>query len=101
MTMLDYEGFVDGKSFEGGKDENYPLTIGSGTFIPGFEEQLIGAELDKDVEVNVTFPEDYQESSLAGKPAVFKCVVREIKEKELPELDDEFASEVSEPIVSG
>ena len=96
MTMLDYEGFVDGKSFEGGKDENYPLTIGSATLIPAFEEQLIGAELDKEVEVNVTFPEDYQESSLAGKPAVFKCVVREIKEKELPELDDEFASEVSE-----
>ena len=96
MTIIDYEGFVDGESFEGGKDEDYPLTIGSGTFIPGFEEQLIGAELDKEVEVNVTFPEDYQASELAGKPAVFKCIVKEIREKELPELDDEFASEVSE-----
>lgn len=96
MTVLDFEGFVDGEAFEGGKGENYPLTIGSDTFIPGFEEQLIGAEIDKEVEVNVTFPEDYQESTLAGKPAVFKCTIREIKEKELPELDDEFASEVSE-----
>ncbi len=96
MAVIDYEGFVDGEAFDGGKGDNYPLTIGSNTFIPGFEEQLIGAELDKEVEVNVTFPEDYQESTLAGKPAVFKCTVREIKEKELPELDDEFASEVSE-----
>ena len=96
MTVLDFEGFVDGAAFEGGKGENYPLTIGSNTFIPGFEEQLIGAEIDKEVEVNVTFPEDYQESTLAGKPAVFKCTIKEIKEKELPELDDEFASEVSE-----
>jgi trigger factor len=96
MTVLDFEGFVDGVAFEGGKGENYPLTIGSNTFIPGFEEQLIGAEIDKEVEVNVTFPEDYQAAELAGKPAVFKCTVKEIKEKELPELDDEFASEVSE-----
>lgn len=96
MIVLDYNGFVDGETFDGGKGENYPLTIGSNTFIPGFEEQLIGAEIDKEVEVNVTFPEDYQASELAGKPAVFKCIVREIKEKELPELDDEFASEVSE-----
>ena len=96
MTVLDFEGFVDGVAFEGGKGENYSLTIGSNTFIPGFEEQLIGAEIDKEVEVNVTFPEDYQESTLAGKPAVFKCTIKEIKEKELPELDDEFASEVSE-----
>lgn len=96
MTVIDFEGFVDGETFEGGKGENYPLTIGSNTFIPGFEEQLVGAELDKEVEVNVTFPEDYQAAELAGKPAVFKCTVREIKEKELPELDDEFASEVSE-----
>ena len=96
MTVLDYEGFVDGKTFEGGKDENYPLTIGSNTFIPGFEEQLIGAEIGKEVEVNVTFPEDYHAAELAGKPALFKCIVREIKKKELPELDDEFASEVSE-----
>lgn len=96
MTVLDFEGFVDGVAFEGGKGENYSLTIGSGTFIPGFEEQLIGAEIDKETEINVTFPEDYQAEELAGKPAVFKCTVREIKEKQLPELDDEFASEVSE-----
>ena len=96
MTVLDFEGFVDGVAFEGGKGENYPLTIGSGAFIPGFEEQLIGAEIGKEVEVNVTFPEDYQAEELKGKAAVFKCTVKEIKEKELPELDDEFASEVSE-----
>ncbi len=96
MTELDFEGFVDGVAFEGGKVENYPLTIGSGAFIPGFEEQLIGAELNKEVEVNVTFPEDYNAEHLAGKDAVFKCTVKEIKAKELPELDDEFASEVSE-----
>ena len=96
MTELDFEGFVDGVAFEGGKGENYPLTIGSGAFIPGFEEQLIGAELNKEVEVNVTFPEDYNAEHLAGKDAVFKCTVKEIKAKELPELDDEFASEVSE-----
>lgn len=96
MTVIDFEGFVDGVAFEGGKGENYPLTIGSNTFIPGFEDQLIGAELNKEVEVNVTFPEEYQAEELAGKPAVFKCTVKEIKEKELPALDDEFASEVSE-----
>ena len=96
MTVLDFEGFVDGVAFEGGKGENYPLTIGSGAFIPGFEEQLVGAEIGKEVEVKVTFPEDYQAEELKGKDAVFKCTVREIKEKELPELDDEFASEVSE-----
>lgn len=96
MTELDFEGFVDGVAFEGGKGENYPLTIGSGSFIPGFEEQLIGAELNKEVEVKVTFPENYQAENLAGKDAVFKCTVKEIKVKELPELDDEFASEVSE-----
>lgn len=96
MTIIDFEGFVDGVAFEGGKGENYPLTIGSGAFIPGFEEQLIGAEKDKEVEVNVTFPEDYQAEELKGKAALFKCTVKEIKEKELPELDDEFASEVSE-----
>lgn len=96
MIVLDYEGFVDGEAFEGGKDENYLLTIGSNTFIPGFEEQLIGAEIDKEMEVKVTFPEDYHAAELAGKPALFQCTVREIKEKELPDLDDEFASEVSE-----
>lgn len=95
-TVIDFEGFVDGVAFEGGKGENYSLTIGSGTFIPGFEDALIGAQLNTDVEVNVTFPEDYQASELAGKPAVFKCVVREIKEKILPELDDEFAADVSD-----
>lgn len=96
MTVIDFEGFVDGAAFEGGKGENYPLTIGSGAFIPGFEEALIGAKLNEETDVNVTFPEDYQASELAGKPAVFKCTVKEIKEKLLPELDDEFASEVSE-----
>lgn len=96
MTVIDFEGFLDGKAFAGGKGENYPLTIGSGQFIPGFEEALIGAELNKEVDVNVTFPEDYQEATLAGKPVVFKCTVKEIKEKQLPALDDEFASEVSE-----
>ncbi|RKI83571.1 trigger factor [bacterium 0.1xD8-71] len=96
MTSLDFEGFVDGEAFEGGKGEDYPLTIGSGAFIPGFEEQLVGAEIGKEVEVKVTFPEDYQAEHLQGKEAVFKCTVKEIKEKELPELDDEFASEVSE-----
>ena len=96
MTVIDFEGFVDGVAFEDGKGENYPLTIGSGAFIPGFEEQLIGAKIDEETEVNVTFPEDYHAEALAGKPAVFKCTVKEIKVKELPELDDEFASEVSE-----
>ena len=96
IVTLDFEGVVDGVAFEGGKGENYPLTIGSGAFIPGFEEQLIGAEIDKETEVKVTFPEEYQAKELAGKEAVFKCTVHEIKAKELPELDDEFASEVSE-----
>ena len=96
ITTLDFEGFVDGVAFDGGKGENYPLTIGSGAFIPGFEEQLVGAEIGKEVEVKVTFPEDYQAAELKGKDAVFKCTIKEIKEKELPELDDEFASEVSE-----
>ena len=95
-VVLDFEGFVDGVAFEGGKGENYPLTIGSGSFIPGFEEQLIGAEAEKEVEVNVTFPEEYHSEDLAGKAATFKCTVHEIKVKELPELDDEFAAEVSE-----
>ena len=96
MTVIDFEGFVDDVAFEGGKGENYPLTIGSNTFIPGFEDQLIGAELNQEVTVNVTFPEEYQAKELAGKPAKFICTVKEIKEKELPELDDEFAAEVSE-----
>ena len=96
IVTLDFEGFVDGVAFEGGKGTDYPLTIGSGSFIPGFEEQLIGAEIDKEVEVKVTLPEEYQAAELAGKDAVFKCTVHAIKAKELPEADDEFASEVSE-----
>lgn len=96
QTVIDFEGFVDGVAFEGGKGENYPLTIGSGTFIPGFEEQLIGKNIGEETDVNVTFPEDYQAEDLAGKPALFKVTVKEIKEKQLPELDDEFAAEVSE-----
>ena len=95
-VVLDFEGFVNGVAFAGGKGENYPLTIGSGSFIPGFEEQLIGVEAEKEVEVNVTFPAEYHAEDLAGKEAVFKCTVHEIKVKELPELDDEFAAEVSE-----
>ena len=95
-VVLDFEGFVDGVAFEGGKGENYPLTIGSGSFIPGFEEQLVGAEAEKEVEVKVTFPEDYHAEDLKGKEAVFKCTVHENKAKELPEIDDEFAAEVSE-----
>ena len=95
-VVLDFEGFVDGVAFEGGKGENYPLTIGSGAFIPGFEEQLIGAELEKETEVNVTVPEDYHAEELKGKPAVFKCTVHKISVKEVPELDDEFAAEISE-----
>lgn len=95
-VILDFEGFVDGVAFEGGKGENYPLTIGSGSFIPGFEEQLVGAEPEQEVEVNVTFPEEYHSEDLKGKAAVFKCTVHEIKAKEIPEIDDEFAAEVSE-----
>ena len=82
MTVIDFEGFVDGVAFDGGKGENYPLTIGSGAFVPGFEEQLVGAEIGKEVEVKVTFPEEYQAEELQGKEAVFKCTVLEIKEKE-------------------
>ena len=96
QTVIDFEGFQDGVAFEGGKGENYPLTIGSGTFIPGFEDQLIGKNIGETVEVNVTFPEDYQAENLAGKPVVFKVEIKEIKEKQLPQADDEFAAEVSE-----
>ncbi len=95
-AVIDYEGFVGDEAFEGGKGENYPLVIGSGSFIPGFEEQLIGKNSGDDVDVKVTFPEEYHADNLAGKEAVFKVKINEIKEKELPELDDEFASEVSE-----
>ena len=95
-AVIDFEGFVDDVAFEGGKGENYPLVIGSGSFIPGFEEQLIGKNTGDETDVNVTFPEDYNAKDLAGKDALFKVKINEIKEKELPELDDEFASEVSE-----
>lgn len=94
--ILDYKGFVGDEQFEGGIAEGYPLVIGSGSFIPGFEDQLIGAKKDEEVEVKVTFPEEYHAEELAGKEAVFKCVVHEVKEEELPELDDEFAKDVSE-----
>ena len=95
-AVIDFEGFIGDEAFEGGKGENYPLVIGSGSFIPGFEEQLIGKNTGDDVDVKVTFPEDYNAKDLAGKEALFKVKINEIKEKELPELDDEFASEVSE-----
>lgn len=96
IAVIDYEGFIDNAPFEGGKGENYELTIGSGTFIPGFEEQLIGAKAGESKDVNVSFPEDYHVENLKGKPAVFKVTVKEIKVKELPELDDELAKDVSE-----
>ena len=96
IVTIDFEGSVDGVPFDGGQATEYPLTLGSNTFIPGFEEQLVGAKVGDDVDVKVTFPEEYQAKELAGKEAVFKCTVHEIKAKELPELDDEFASEVSE-----
>ena len=96
IIKLDFDGSVDGVPFEGGKAENYTLTIGSGSFIPGFEDQLIGTKIGEEKDVTVTFPEDYHEKSLAGKEAVFKCKVNAITVKELPDADDEFASEVSE-----
>lgn len=96
QTVIDFEGFVGGKGFEGGKAEDYPLTIGSHSFIDTFEEQLIGKNIGEECEVNVTFPTEYHAAELAGKPAMFKVTVKEIKVKELPALDDEFASEVSE-----
>ncbi len=92
---LDFEGFVDGTAFDGGKGENYPLELGSGSFIPGFEEQVAGHKTEEEFDVNVTFPEEYA-AELAGKDAVFKCKIHEIKMKEMPELDDEFAKDVSE-----
>ncbi len=95
-AVIDYEGFCDGVAFAGGKGENHPLVIGSHSFIDGFEDQLIGKSIGEECDVNVTFPEQYHAEELAGKPAVFKCKVNAIKAKELPELDDEFASEVSE-----
>ncbi len=96
MTVIDFEGFVDGEAFEGGKGEDYPLTIGSHSFIDTFEEQLIGKNIGEETEVNVTFPEEYHAEELKGKPALFKVTVKEIKKKELPELDDDFVEDVSE-----
>ncbi|MCI9148348.1 MAG: trigger factor [Hungatella sp.] len=95
-TVIDFEGFVDGKAFEGGKAEDYSLKIGSHSFIDTFEEQLVGKNIGEECEVNVTFPEEYHAKELAGKPAMFKVTVKEIKVKELPELNDEFAEEVSD-----
>ena len=95
-VIIDFEGFMDGVAFDGGKADEFPLKLGSGQFIPGFEDQLIGANIDEEKEINVTFPEEYQAKELAGKAAVFKCTVHSIKAKELPELDDEFVSDVSE-----
>ena len=97
-VVIDFEGFKDGVAFEGGKGENYSLELGSGSFIPGFEDQLVGAKAGDDVEVKVTFPEDYQAEDLAGKEAIFKVKVHEVKEKELPELDDEFAKDVDDEV---
>ena len=96
ITTIDFEGFVDGVAFDGGKGSDYALTLGSGTFIPGFEDQLVGANTGDHVEVKVTFPEEYQAKELAGKGAVFQCDVKKIETKEVPELDDEFAKDVSE-----
>ncbi|WP_113930200.1 trigger factor [Bacillus sp. P14.5] len=97
-VVIDFEGFVDGEAFEGGKAENYSLELGSGSFIPGFEEQLIGLETGAEKEVEVNFPEEYHAAELAGKPAVFKTKLHEIKAKELPELDDEFAKDADEEV---
>ena len=96
VVVIDFEGFVDGVAFEGGKGENFNLTLGSGQFIPGFEDQLIGANIGDEVDVNVTFPEEYHAPDLAGKPALFKVKLHSITAKELPELDDEFAKDISE-----
>lgn len=99
-AVIDFEGFVDGEAFEGGKGENYSLTIGSGTFIPGFEEQLVGLKAGEQKDVEVSFPEEYHAAELAGKPATFKVTVHEIKVKELPALDDEFAKDANEEIAT-
>ena len=96
VVTIDFEGSVDGVPFDGGQATEYPLTLGSNTFIPGFEDQLVGAKVGDDVDVKVTFPEEYQAKELAGKEAIFKCAVKKIEAKELPELDDEFAKDVSE-----
>ena len=96
IVTIDFEGSVDGVPFDGGQATEYPLTLGSNTFIPGFEDQLVGAKVGDDVDVKVTFPEEYQAKELAGKEAIFKCAVKKIEAKELPELDDDFAKDVSE-----
>ncbi|MBU5681807.1 trigger factor [Blautia sp. MSJ-9] len=96
VVTIDFEGSVDGVPFDGGQATEYPLTLGSNTFIPGFEDQLVGAKVGDDVDVKVTFPEEYQAKELAGKEAIFKCAVKKIEAKELPELDDDFAKDVSE-----
>lgn len=96
IVVIDFEGFQDGEAFEGGKGTDYPLTLGSHSFIDTFEDQLVGKKAGDETEVNVTFPEDYQEESLAGKPAMFKVTIKEVKVKELPELDDDFAQDISE-----
>lgn len=99
-AVIDFEGFLDGEAFEGGKGENHSLELGSNSFIPGFEEQLVGKKAGEDVEVKVTFPEDYQAEDLAGKEAVFQVKIHEVKAKELPELDDEFAKDVDDSVES-
>ena len=96
ITVIDFEGFVDGKAFEGGKAENHELTIGSNTFIPGFEEQIVGMKIDEERDINVKFPEEYFSKDLAGKDAVFKIKLHEIKKKEMPEINDELAKDISE-----
>lgn len=96
MIKLDFDGSVDGVPFDGGKAENYDLTVGSGSFIPGFEDQLVGVKIGEEVDVKVTFPEDYHAKDLAGKDAVFKCKVNEIHVKEVPKADDDFAQDISE-----
>ncbi len=95
-AVIDFEGFLDGVAFEGGKGEKFPLELGSGSFIPGFEDQIVGKNIGEEFDVNVTFPEHYQAENLAGKPAVFKCKLHELKGKELPDVDDEFVKDVSE-----
>ena len=96
ITVIDFEGFVDGKAFEGGKAENHELTIGSNTFIPGFEDQIIGMKLEEEKEINVKFPDEYFSANLAGKDAMFKVKLHEIKKKEMPKIDDELAKDISE-----
>ena len=95
-VVIDFEGFVDNVAFEGGKAENFTLTLGSGQFIPGFEEKIVGHNIDEEFDIDVTFPEDYPSKEIAGKPAVFKIKLHEIKAKELPEVDDEFVKDTTE-----